>query len=47
VIPFKRDTLHHSVVECDSKKRDRVLSTLGTKLRHAYRDMFWHKKVDE
>ena len=46
VIPFKRETLTHSVVECEVEKRERVLSRLGTKLRYAYRDMFWHKKVD-
>lgn len=46
VIPFKRNSLTHKIVETDHKKKSVIVSKLGTVLRNGYRSMFWNKKQE-
>lgn len=44
VIPFKRDVFDLEVSVADVGKRNKVTGVLGTKMKNAYREEFWHKK---
>lgn len=44
VIPFRREQYELEISVTDIDNSDRVKSILGTKLKNAYRDEFWHKK---
>lgn len=41
VIPFRREDQELEVSSIDQDKRTEVLSTLGTKMKNAYREEFW------
>ena len=43
VIPFKRLQTKCDIVEQDDERQQTTTAKLGTKLRNAYRTMFWHK----
>ena len=43
VIPFHRAPAKMALGVIDTDARDKVVARLGTRLRNAYREMFWHK----
>jgi len=47
VIPIRRESFDldvHAVTEAEKKEQTIVQSALGTKLKNAYRDLFWHNR---
>lgn len=46
VIPYKRLEPTYAIIEQDDRLQLATSSKIGTKLRNAYRTMFWHKKQE-
>lgn len=47
VIPFRRETFELEFSVTDSEKMQKVVGTLGTKLKNGYREEFWHNRKNK
>ena len=47
VIPFRREKAAYDVGIIDNKQKNHTVGSLGTKLKNAYRDLFWHKRKQQ
>lgn len=47
VIPFRREQTAHTYGVVDEKRNQQTASMVDTKMRFAYRDLFWNKKAKD
>ena len=47
VIPFRREATKLTIGTIDTKKKNYTAGSIGTKLKNAYRDLFWHKRKQQ